>query len=1226
MKIISVKFQNLNSLKGVHSIRFDHAPFDGSNLFAITGPTGAGKTTVLDAITLALYGCAHRYARDAHESMTRHTGESYAEVEFETGDVIYRAKWSARRSRGKSGGALQSPKMELCYASTGEIIAGHPLSAVQQRIVATCGLDYNQFLRSVMLSQGDFTRFLKASENERSDLLERMTDTGIYSQISTFIYDRSKTKQAELQQQMLRLDDVRLLTDEELDAYNRQLCELNDREKVLTAGKHECNVQLQWMERIRALRKKEQELQAESEQFQLHCGENRPLFEQLQQHKSMSAFVPALTELDIHLKNTGDTEQQAIRQQEKIPALQDASDKASAQLVEAEAGYAGALKLQQETEPRIIEAEKQDTLISSRAQQAAHAGDMLQAATVAYRQLQNEIREKEDCLQALTDETERLAAWMAAHSHEKDLERAVTTFAHQLQQLESLMARIHKTEKEQELCNRQIQAETDQCAILTGKAETNRQALTDLNAQISRLDEHLAGVLAGKPLEEYGAEASSLPHLISLCERQAELATKAAQTGAFVRELENRIKEADTQTLQETANLSKLAEAYGQAKEYLQVLQENVKMHLLVRKYEDDRKALQPGNPCPLCGATHHPFVEGNYLNEHSEAEQKLNEQRQRTELLSQQVNDSRIALQNLQNQSVNLREQQDGHIREQQKIRDAFNIINPQLPAPLDITKPAVIETVIDKKKKQQAELSQLLTEVRGLEKKMQELKTSAGKLNEETAKLEGEQNQAKLKVELAQISLSRLQAELAELDAGCGKMTAILTETLAPYRVEFKQEESLTIMPDLQQRLELFRKTRDQLEQKTAKLGEIRINLHHACKNLDEKSASVQQLTGEAAVARAGLQELQEQRFVCFGDRDTVTERRRCAQAVQSAADACEHLRREAAVRKQELEVARERLSQLKADHLRMHEHGTRLTEAFVQRIQAAGIESIEKVRRYMMPGDEAGRAEKLYQETLQQQRYLERSTRETEEELRTETDRNLTGETQEVLTAGLEALEQSVAGVQQETGRVKQIVETEKSSRELRGQLVEDMNRLKQEAARWERLSRLAGSADGKKFSRFAQGLTLERLVQLANRHVGTFTDRYLIRKTPGEDLGLDIVDRYQADIVRPVASLSGGESFLVSLALALGLSELASRKTQINSLFIDEGFGMLDADTLDVAISALENLQANGKIIGIISHVEVLKERIGTQIQVVKQQGGYSNIRVLAYGQVYQTIEE
>jgi len=128
----------------------------------------------------------------------------------------------------------------------------------------------------------------------------------------------------------------------------------------------------------------------------------------------------------------------------------------------------------------------------------------------------------------------------------------------------------------------------------------------------------------------------------------------------------------------------------------------------------------------------------------------------------------------------------------------------------------------------------------------------------------------------------------------------------------------------------------------------------------------------------------------------------------------------------------------------------------------------------------------------------------------------------------------------------------------------------------------------------------------------------SDRYSILKSPERDLDLQIIDGYQADVIRPMSTLSGGESFLVSLALALGLSDLASRRVQINSLFIDEGFGTLDAETLDVAITALENLQASGKNIGIISHVEALKDRIGTQIQLSRQPGGTSKIVLYNYG--------
>jgi exonuclease SbcC len=168
---------------------------------------------------------------------------------------------------------------------------------------------------------------------------------------------------------------------------------------------------------------------------------------------------------------------------------------------------------------------------------------------------------------------------------------------------------------------------------------------------------------------------------------------------------------------------------------------------------------------------------------------------------------------------------------------------------------------------------------------------------------------------------------------------------------------------------------------------------------------------------------------------------------------------------------------------------------------------------------------------------------------------------------------------------------------------------------ELAQLGRLNDLVGSAKGDKFRRFAQGLTLDHLVWLANRQLDRLHGRYLLQRRVSEELELEVVDTWQADATRDTRTLSGGESFLVSLALALALSDLVSHKTRIESLFLDEGFGTLDAETLDTALDALDALNASGKTIGVISHVEAMKERIPVQIRVRKMNGlGYSKLEL------------
>jgi exonuclease SbcC len=214
-----------------------------------------------------------------------------------------------------------------------------------------------------------------------------------------------------------------------------------------------------------------------------------------------------------------------------------------------------------------------------------------------------------------------------------------------------------------------------------------------------------------------------------------------------------------------------------------------------------------------------------------------------------------------------------------------------------------------------------------------------------------------------------------------------------------------------------------------------------------------------------------------------------------------------------------------------------------------------------------------------------------------------------------AHLATLETQRQGHHEKIGAHRALLAQDAQLRSSQQTLLAQISHQAAESDLWQRLDGLIGSAKGDKFRKFAQGLTLDHLLQLANQHLNRLHGRYLLRHKLQGELELEIVDAWQGDVARDTRTLSGGEGFLVSLALALALSDLVSHKTSIDSLFLDEGFGTLDGDTLEIALSALDCLQANGKMIGIISHVEALKERISAQIKVVKGGGvGYSTLVV------------
>jgi exonuclease SbcC len=221
--------------------------------------------------------------------------------------------------------------------------------------------------------------------------------------------------------------------------------------------------------------------------------------------------------------------------------------------------------------------------------------------------------------------------------------------------------------------------------------------------------------------------------------------------------------------------------------------------------------------------------------------------------------------------------------------------------------------------------------------------------------------------------------------------------------------------------------------------------------------------------------------------------------------------------------------------------------------------------------------------------------------------------TDQTLEALQEAMQAVEPALKQCVQRQGEIQAQLREDGQRRETQKHLLEEVKRHEQQCSDWQHLNGLIGSADGARYRRFAQGLTLDHLIHLANRQLQRLHGRYQLARRASGELELEVLDTWQADIARDTRTLSGGESFLVSLALALALSDLVSHRTRIDSLFLDEGFGTLDGETLEIALDALDNLNASGKTIGVISHVEALKERIPVQVRVSKGVGlGYSTL--------------
>lgn len=403
--------------------------------------------------------------------------------------------------------------------------------------------------------------------------------------------------------------------------------------------------------------------------------------------------------------------------------------------------------------------------------------------------------------------------------------------------------------------------------------------------------------------------------------------------------------------------------------------------------------------------------------------------------------------------------------------------------------------------------------------------------------------------------------------------------------------------------------RKEKAELDQKIAALEmQTRHQAEQIQKSENELKKQRDQLDGLLREREAFVRERQG----VFGDKKPDDEEARLSTAIDSAD-------KELDAARQKLSTAHQELSQLKS---RIEELvkaiGTRdiqlksSEETFQVRLKESGFSDEENYKSACLPESERKNLAQQSQKLSDEKTELTSKECEKTKLLDTERQKQMTEEPLAELKNALAVLVNNQKELQQEIGGIRQKLKDNESLKQQQQERAQAIDAQKRECSRWDLLHELIGSADGKKYRNFAQGLTFEMMIGHANRQLQKMTDRYLLIRDEAQPLELNVIDNYQAGEVRSTKNLSGGESFIVSLSLALGLSHMASKNVRVDSLFLDEGFGTLDEEALDTALETLAGLQQDGKLIGVISHVPALKERISTQIQVTPQTGGRSQI--------------
>ncbi len=1242
MKILAIRIKNLASLEDETVIDFAAEPLCSAGIFAITGPTGAGKSTILDALCLALYAKTPRYLQakesgidvqdigggtisqsDIRGILRDGTAEGFAEVDFVAVDgQHYRATWTIRRARNKAEGSLQKDSLSLKNISTNVDIPGRKTDLLPE-IERLVGLNFEQFTRSVLLAQGDFTAFLKAPKDEKSSLLEKLTGTQIYSEISQRIFEKHRLEAQGLRDLNLKREGILTLTVEELEAYTQQKVaieiSIQEQEKQVDLLTRE----ISWHTQFSLLQSKMEEagdkhkLAIEAKTNAIAREQKLKQVERVQTARSIAASKEQ-TEKQLTDKLVASKEIEAAFSQ-----LQKQKSELEVVLLTASNALIAKINAREDAKPTLEEAKVLDVQINERTAQVTVALDERNSALENKQQQDGQLKHKQLEAAQLLAGIDALKKWKEENSARQSVAENQNLIVSKLDDAQKQLDDLHELTTNIKTTSTNINQQKSVGEKLAVAAITINQGLETAQPVYDKMQAALSGV--DLPLLEnekatidqqfqdlIGAEAhwkivfSKLIDFNTLTQKCVVNKEDLSKKEALLKEAAQQLND---KQIQRDASLRMLDKARLASAENVESL----------------RQQLVPGDACPVCGSEEHPYAHHNpqldYVMSELQSSHNLNESAFRESLKKHS---------GLEENCTTLK----------QITADQETAIATDEPALMlllaDWKNFAVYKDCKDLSDTEKASwLQEQVTATRALQQSRNEKlhtyhanKQLLDKQQQLIIKLEVQRNENGNKIKDTDRALRSYTEQLEQHNETLAKLNGDLLATekmLTPYftAIDWFNQWKKDPAQFIQQVSAFAIKWKTDIQKLDEETGRYSV-LFETLKATQDRSELLQTELLKKENILAGLNEqlsgLNKQRALIFSGQAVI----KIEAELQKAVDTAQLVLDKHSVNKETLQTSITRLATQKEQ-----------TGIDIEKLQLQLKTNTEKIQAWLIAHntksastlDEVGLLQllELSHEWMETEQAFLRAIEDAitqsisvlnerktslENHEKQRLSEKLPDELNELFIGTRELLRTSTDNKNLLQFRLEQDAANKKTI----GSLLTAINSQAVIVENWAKLNDIIGSADGKKFRQIAQEYTLDVLLGYANVHLELLSKRYLLQRIP-DTLGLQVIDQDMGNEIRTVFSLSGGESFLVSLALALGLASLSSSRMQVESLFIDEGFGSLDPATLNIAMDALERLHNQGRKVGVISHVQEMTERIPVQIKVSKENSGRSRVEVM-----------